>query len=168
MLAQADPVFRQKTEEHQQHAQRSIGKWFPRGRWWRFNLNLPGSSHPLQRLSRCWPYRRCWSARTFLGAGHHQALRALPQRCCPAALRWRTDLSYQQVTQGNAAVIVFHYRLLWSFWNASRPTKAGHYLWRSSFIVPVCVCCAFRYLAHWRREQYIRSGGTGRADGPGT
>ncbi len=59
------------------------------------------------------------------------ALTAIGDRTLPEGVEFEwTDLSYQQATQGNAALVVFPWRCCWCSWCWRPSTRAGPCPWR--------------------------------------
>jgi len=77
-------------------------------------------------------------------------------------------LSYQQVTQSNAAVIVFPLAVMLAFLVLAALYESWTLPLAVILIVPVCMCAgAARCVALPARQQCVRAGRPGGIDGPG-
>ena len=144
MLAQADSVFRQKTEDISNLYTRNVqGEMVPLGSMVtiqpsfgpdpviRYNgypaADLIGDADP-----------RVLSSGQVITKLSSVAAEVLPRGI---TLEW-TDLSYQQVTQGNAAVIVFPLSIMLVFLVLAALYESWTLPLAVILIVPVCMCAA--------------------------
>ena len=145
VIAQADGPFRDSVEDIANLRTRNDrGEMVPIGSMVKVDADLRSrSGDPLQRLSGRRPDRRCRPAaccrrREAMAKVSELASQVLPNGM---ATEW-TDLSYQQATQGNAALIVFPLSVLLVFLVLAALYESWTLPLAVILIVPMCMLSA--------------------------
>lgn len=106
---------------------------------------------------------RVLSSTQAMGALTQMAGKLLPNGM---NIQW-TDLSYQQSTQGNAALVVFPVAVLLAFLALAALYESWTLPLAVILIVPMTMLSALFGVADRRRQQRVRAGRVGRSDGAG-